>query len=156
MDADNASSIETEEKKQGETETRPVPPVWVSAPSPDVKPEEKQVTPIQQERNVAPVESPSPYSSELSFACILLPRFSDHYLAGDVADFLPEWMKQVCISYGWRLEAIAVRPGYLQWVMKVPLNANPAHFMKLIRRYTSEKIFEDFPRFRQKNVSAEF
>ena len=40
--------------------------------------------------------------------------------------------------------------------MRVPLTANPAHFMKLIRRHTSEKIFEDFPRFKQKNLSGEF
>ncbi len=40
--------------------------------------------------------------------------------------------------------------------MHVPLNANPAQFMRIIRRYTSEKIFEDFPRFKQLNISGEF
>jgi REP element-mobilizing transposase RayT len=65
-------------------------------------------------------------------------------------------MKQACISYGWRLDTIAIRPGYMQWVMHVPMNSNPAQFMRLIRRYTSEQIFEDFPRFKQKNISGEF
>jgi REP element-mobilizing transposase RayT len=65
-------------------------------------------------------------------------------------------MKQICVSYGWRLTAISVRPGYLQWVMSVPLNANPAHFMKIFRQHTSQKIFDDFPRFKQMNMSGQF
>jgi REP element-mobilizing transposase RayT len=44
----------------------------------------------------------------------------------------------------------------MQWVMQVPLSANPAKFMRLIRQHTSEKIFEDFPRFKNKNISGEF
>lgn len=148
MNTDQTSSTETEERKQEKKEAPSAPPVWVPASGPEARREEKQ--------DAAPVEAASPFLSELSFACVLIPRFSDHYLVGDIVDLLSEWMKQVCISYGWRLEAISIRPGYLQWVMKVPLNANPAHFMKLIRRYTSEKIFEDFPRFCQKNISGEF
>ena len=95
-------------------------------------------------------------SSELSYVCILLPRFSDHHLVGDISENLVEWMKQICISYGWRLTAISVRPGYLQWVISVPLNANPAHFMKIFRQHTSQKIFDDFPRFKQMNMSGQF
>ena len=94
--------------------------------------------------------------SELSYVCLLIPRFSDHYLIGDITEELVEWMKEVCISYGWRLDAIAIRPGYLQWVMIVPLNANPAQFMRVIRQHTSQKIFDDFPRFMKQNMSGQF
>ncbi|NOH01717.1 MAG: hypothetical protein HND47_07035 [Chloroflexi bacterium] len=86
----------------------------------------------------------------------MIPRFSHHYLAGDIVERLTDWMKQICISYGWRMEALSIRPGYVQWVMRVPLNANPAQFMRLTRRHTSEKIFEEFPRFRRENISGEF
>ena len=70
-------------------------------------------------------------ADELCYSCLLIPRFPDHYLAGDITDCLVEWMKQICISYGWRLGAVVVRPGYLHWVLIVPFNSNPAQFMRL-------------------------
>jgi REP element-mobilizing transposase RayT len=102
------------------------------------------------------VEPAAQNFSELSYVCLLIPRFGDHYLIGDITEDLVEWMKQVCISYGWRLDAIAVRPGYLQWVMIVPLKTNPAQLIRIIRQHTSQKIFDDFPRFKKQNVSGQF
>jgi REP element-mobilizing transposase RayT len=129
---------------------------WMPAVDPEVKREEPQRGIVEQPGSVAPQVSIPQVSSDLAFACVLIPRFSDHYLVGDIVDWLAVWMKQVCISYGWRLETMSVRPGYIQWVMHVPMNSNPAHFMRLIRRYTSDQIFEDFPRFKLKNISGEF
>jgi REP element-mobilizing transposase RayT len=154
MNTDKDSSVETEQIQREQKEAPPTPPIWVPAPAPKVE-RVDQPPSIMEPVAVDTGESSPQYSSELSFVCLLIPRFSDHYLVGDITESLVEWMKQVCISYGWRLDAIAVRPGYMQWTMRVPLTANPAHFMKLIRRHTSEKIFEDFPRF-NKNLSGEF
>jgi REP element-mobilizing transposase RayT len=157
VDTNERGSVETEERKTQPDDVHTPPAVWVPAVSPAVKREETPEPPAEKIEQVSPPVVAIPqFSSELSFACVLIPRFSDHYLAGDIVDCLREWMKQVCISYGWRLDSISVRPGYLQWVMQVPLNANPAQFMRVIRRFTSERIFEDFPRFKQKNVSGEF
>lgn len=150
MNPNERASVETEERKPLLDEVRTPPLVWT--PSADVQARREEVT-------KPPVEAPAdiPFnSSELAFACVLIPRFSDHYLVGDIVDSLHEWMKQVCVSYGWRLGGLSIRPGYMQWVMHVPLDANPARFMKLIRRHLSEKIFDDFPRFKQKNISGEF
>ncbi len=96
------------------------------------------------------------FNNELSFSCVLIPRFSDHFLTGDIVNDLTTWMKQACISYGWRLDALLIRPGYIHWVMTVPMSSNPAAFMRQIRQQTSRRIFEDYPRFRQKNVSTDF
>jgi REP element-mobilizing transposase RayT len=93
---------------------------------------------------------------ELSYSCLLIPRFSDHYLSGDITEDLPRWIQEVCISYGWRLGAIMIRPGYLQWIITVPLTANPAQFMRLTRQLTSQKILEEYPRFKRKNLSSDF
>ena len=150
------SSVEMEEVKRDQDEAQIKPFIWVPAPEPEGRRADAAVRALDEMTPVAPGESTAQVSSELSFACVLIPRFSDHYLAGDIVDCLTDWMKQVCISYGWRLTMLSIRPGYMQWVMQVPLNANPARFMKLIRRFLSEKIFEDFPRFAQKNVSGEF
>ncbi len=54
----------------------------------------------------------------LDYACLLLPRFPHHYLTGEVLERLGEWIPQICIAYGWRLEYISVRPDYLQWIVK--------------------------------------
>jgi hypothetical protein len=56
----------------------------------------------------------------LAYACLLVPRLSTHYLTGDMADKLSEWMPIVCVAFGWRLEYLAVRPEYLQWVAMFP------------------------------------
>jgi REP element-mobilizing transposase RayT len=96
----------------------------------------------------------NPY--DLSYTCLLIPRFSSHFLIGDLADRLPEWMQQICVSFGWRLEFINVKPDYLQWTMGVPPATSTAYFMKSIRQQTSLFIFEDFPRIKRENVSYDF
>jgi REP element-mobilizing transposase RayT len=156
VNMNKSSSVETEEIKREQAEETGTPVIWVPAPAPEIKQEDAPRNPGKQTDSAAPQAVVPQLASDLSFACVLIPRFSDHYLVGDIVDWLPVWMKQVCISYGWRLDKIAVRPGYVQWVMYVPMNSNPAHFMRLIRRYTSDQIFEDFPRFKQKNISGEF
>ncbi len=156
MNENKSTSVETDEIKREQAEGRGLPGMWETGAGPGVKREEERLSPDPGLGAPSPAESIPQISSEMSFACILIPRFSDHYLAGDIVERLTEWMKQVCVSYGWRLEALSIRPGYMQWVMRVPLNANPAQFMRLTRRHTSGKIFEEFPRFRRENVSGEF
>jgi REP element-mobilizing transposase RayT len=156
------ASTETEqleiEQKDTETVLQEPKPVSVPAPAPGPETELENKVPtsdLEPNENFAMESSPR-ISSELTFSCLIIPRFSDHYLTGDITKDLVTWIKEICISYGWRLEAITVRPGYLQWIMAVPLTANPAQFMRIMRQQTSQKIFEDYPRFKRKNVSPDF
>ncbi|HUI89654.1 MAG TPA: IS200/IS605 family transposase [Anaerolineales bacterium] len=98
--------------------------------------------------------SRDPY--ELSYACLVIPRFSTHYLIGDLADNLYDWMKQICVSFGWRLDYVSVRPDYLQWILRVLPSTSPAYFMNVTRRQTSQEILENFPRFKKENRSRDF
>lgn len=93
---------------------------------------------------------------DLAYSCLLIPRFSDHYLAGDITYNLPVWLNEICISFGWRLESMIIRPGYLQWVLTVPASSNPARVMRLVRQNTSQKILSEFPRYKQQNLSGDF
>jgi len=102
------------------------------------------------------VEPVSAGMSQLNYACLLAPRFSSHYLTGDLADRLSEWMSNICIAFGWRLEYLAVRPEYLQWVVNVTPNTSPGYLMRIMRLQTSEKIFAEFPRLRRENPSGDF
>ena len=92
----------------------------------------------------------------LTYACLLVPRFSSHYLTGDLADRIAEWLPTICVAFGWRLEFLAVRPEYLQWVVNVQPNTSPGYLMRIMRLQTSEKIFAEFPRLKKENPSGDF
>ena len=102
------------------------------------------------------LEPISPGLYNLTYACLLVPRFSNHYLTGDMADRLSEWLPQICIAFGWRLEYLAVRPEYVQWVLNVPPATSPGYLMRIIRQQTSEKIFTEFPKLKKENPSGDF
>jgi CheY-like chemotaxis protein/REP element-mobilizing transposase RayT len=98
--------------------------------------------------------SPSVYN--LDYACLLVPRFPQHHLIGDLSDCLPEWVRETCIAFAWRLEYISVRPEYLLWNVNVPPATSPAYLMRIMRQRISVKIFDDFPRFIKENPSGDF
>jgi REP element-mobilizing transposase RayT len=98
--------------------------------------------------------STDPY--ELSYACLLIPRFSTHHLTGDLENDLYTWMAHIFISFGWKLDFLSVRPDYLQWIIRVPPSASTAIFMNIIRQQTSRDILENFPRFKKEVRSNDF
>ncbi len=104
-------------------------------------------------------ELPEPVSAAraaLPFACLLIPRFISHALTGDLASRLAEWVPAICIAYGWKLEYLAIRPDYLQWVVSVPPSTSPGTLMRLMRTQTSERIFAEFPKLKKENPSGDF
>jgi REP element-mobilizing transposase RayT len=102
------------------------------------------------------LEPISPGLYNLTYACLLVPRFSSHYLTGDLADRVSEWLPQICIAFGWRLEYLAVRPEYVQWVLNVPPAVSPGYLMRIVRQQTSERIFAEFSRMKKENPSGDF
>jgi len=102
------------------------------------------------------LEPIAPGLYNLTYACLLVPRFSSHYLTGDISDRLSEWLPQICIAFGWRLEYLAVRPEYVQWVLNVPPATSPGYLMRIMRQQTSEKIFTEFTRMKKENPSGDF
>jgi REP element-mobilizing transposase RayT len=92
----------------------------------------------------------------LDYACLLIPRFPQHLLIGDLSDRMPDWMRDTCIAFAWRLEYLSVRPEYLLWNVNVPPATSPAYLMRLVRQQISMKIFDDFPRFKKENPSGDF
>jgi REP element-mobilizing transposase RayT len=97
---------------------------------------------------------PRPYA--LSYACLMLPRFNTHYLAGDLAELLYHQMNNICISFDWHLEFIDIRREYLQWIMIVDASTSPATFIRIIQQQTSKEIFEELPRLKRENRSDNF
>ena len=92
----------------------------------------------------------------ITYACLLVPRFSSHFLTGDISDRLSEWLPQICIAFAWRLEYLAVRPEYVQWVVNVPPSTSPGYLMRIMRQQTSDRVFAEFSRYKKENPSGDF
>ncbi len=121
-------------------------------PSPGTRP--RSVTEVAQQRIVLEPVSPALYN--LTYACLLIPRFPSHHLVGEKASSLSEWIQQICLAFGWRLEYLAVRPDYLQWIVNVPPATSPGYLMRIIRQQSSERIFNNFPTIKHENPSGDF
>ena len=132
---------------------RPETPVAKPAPGETDMTRESPTT--EAERKLV-VEPTTAGLYHLTYACLLVPRFASHYITGDLSDHLGEWLPNICIAFGWRLEYLSVRPEYLQWVVNVQPNTSPGYLMRIMRQQTSEKIFSDFPRMKKENPSGDF
>lgn len=102
------------------------------------------------------VEPDSASFSSITYACVLLPRFPQHHLVQELARQLERWMFQVCVSFDWRLEQLAIRPGYMQWMVRVHSATAPRTLMQIVTRLTSQRILEQYPLFKDDNPSGEF
>lgn len=95
-------------------------------------------------------------SYTLSYTCLLIPRFPGHQLKGDLADMLPDWLRTICVSFGWKMEFVTVEHDYLQWGMFVNASTSPALFMRVIRQELSREIMSNFGRISRENLSGDF
>jgi REP element-mobilizing transposase RayT len=137
------------------SKSRPRPETPIRRPMPGELDETRphSITEVAGRMMLEPI-APGLYN--LTYACLLVPRFSSHYLTGDISDRISEWLPQICIAFGWRLEYLAVRPEYLQWVVNVPPATSPGYLMRIMRQQTSEKIFLEFSRLKKENPSGDF
>ncbi len=95
-----------------------------------------------------------PHEYDLSYACLLIPRSSDHFLNGKVAGFLESTIRQISKVFGWRLDFINVQPEYLQWVVSASPATPPTRCIHMIRQETSKGILGKFREFRIKDKKA--
>ena len=142
------------------SESRPETPVRLPVPGEldETRPSSARVELASSEISLGSIvlEPITAGAYHLSYACLLLPRLGNHFLTGDMADKLSEWIPIICVAFGWRLEHLAVRPEYLQWVVNVPPATSPGYVMRVIRQQLSDKIFAAFPRLKRDNPSGDF
>ncbi len=137
------------------SKSRPRPETPIRRPAPGELDETRphSITEVAGRVMLEPI-SPGLYN--LTYACLLIPRFSSHHLTGDLSERLSIWLPEICIAFGWRLEYLAVRPDYIQWVVNVPPATSPGYLMRIVRQQTSERIFHEFPRLKKENPSGDF
>ena len=126
--------------------TRPAFPNMPAQRNPDPSPIE-QTRPVisRTQPSYPPVDAVMPTFSNLAYTCLLLPRLPTHNLAGTVGQRLAEWLPQLCMAYGWRLESLLVQAEYLQWTVQVAPSISPGNVVRLIRQQTSRRVFMQFP-----------
>jgi REP element-mobilizing transposase RayT len=120
------------------------------------EPVEQDVPAIQGEEGGIVLEPVTPDLYGVKYTCLLIPRFPTHYLMGDLAVSLQEWMPQISIAFGWRLEFLSIKPAHLEWALLVHPTTSPGLVMRTFRRQTSMRIFEDFARLKRENLSDDF
>lgn len=106
--------------------------------------------------SVGQLEPISPGLALLNYTCVLVPRLPHHYLTGELPERLQQWVQQLSLAFGWRLEAIAVRPEYLQWTVQVAPSVSPGNIVRVVRQRTSLNIFSQFELLRDDNPSGDF
>jgi len=112
-----------------------------------------RATKVDRATKLEPV-SPSVYN--LTYACVIVPRFPHHHLTGNIAARLADWIGHMSVAFGWRLEHLSIRPDYMQWLVNVPPNTSPGYLMRTIRQHTSRRMFVEFPVLEEENPSGDF
>lgn len=102
------------------------------------------------------VEPVSPTLSHLTYSALLLPRFPQHALVGELSEELGLWVPQLCLAFGWRLEGFSIRPDTLQFTLQVAPSVSPGNVVRILRQRTSQRIFSRFPELRDLNPSGDF
>jgi REP element-mobilizing transposase RayT len=106
--------------------------------------------------SVVILEAVKDHPYDVTYTCLLLPRLSSHVLLEDIANQLEITLKQVCATFGWRLEFLSIKPEYMQWTMHVPPTAPTTHFIQVIREQTSQHLITKFPRFKKSDSPVDF
>jgi len=97
-----------------------------------------------------------PEPKDLSYTCLLIPGLPSFQLVGDLTNHLPQWLQQICVPNNWSLEFITVHADYFQWGLHVIPSTQPAQFMQMIRRQTSELIASAFQYSRKESLAGDF
>lgn len=148
---------------------KPAQPVYVSGENLPAAPaattvQDPPVDPLEDTRphvvaaltNLGQLEPVSPALSMLNYTCVLVPRFPQHFLTGELAEQLGQWVQQLCLAYGWRLEGISIRPDYLQWSVQVAPSISPGNLVRIVRQRTSLNLYQKYAQLTDQNPSGDF
>ena len=94
--------------------------------------------------------------SNLSCTAALIPRLPHHALNAELAAQLERWMPQLCLAFGWYLQDLIIKPGYMQWVVRLAPEVAPAQMVNTLRLHTSQRIFSIYTSLAQENPSGDF
>jgi len=109
-----------------------------------------------QPRHTDPLEPVTTNVYNLAYTGLFIPRLPQHFLTRELADLVGSTFPHLCLAYGWRLEALSVRPEYIQWIVRAAPSIAPNTLLKVLRQRSSQVIFDTYPLLRQDNPSGDF
>lgn len=137
-----------------DTPTLPAPPL--------ADPENEQTRPtlipgaISLPGKVTDLDPASHAVSLITYTGVLIPRMEEHYLTGELGILLAQWMPELCVAFGWRLDGISVRPDYFMWTVRVLPAVSPGNMVRILRQQTSQRVFRAKPTLQGQNPSHDF
>ncbi|MBI4772161.1 MAG: IS200/IS605 family transposase [Chloroflexi bacterium] len=154
------------------TALRSVPPqVETEAPSPlpenwparealpsvlEAYPEMEPAPPeLEFPRAVAGLEAPG-VLVQLNYTFVFVPKFPRYRLAGDLVPWLGEWLRHYAVAFHWRVNRLYIRPDHVQISLTCPPTTAPERVARQLKRLSSEKIFQEFPRLVQDDPNNDF
>lgn len=95
-------------------------------------------------------------SEELRFSYVLIPRFPNHHLRGDLSRKISIWLPQMCVAYAWRLDYFEIKADFLKWTIDLASRQAPQSAAKIMAEQLSMRIFSEFPALENENPSGHF
>lgn len=139
-----------------EIEGKTIPLIGLSRSSSSAQPGDTAPIVIHMPRSATHLEPRPSALSKPIYTSALVPRMPQHYLAGELAASLGQWLPQLCQAFGWNLEGLSIRPDYMQWIVRIPPTLSPGKMLRVIRERTSLRIFNDFQQLGKDNSSGSF
>jgi CheY-like chemotaxis protein len=92
----------------------------------------------------------------LPFTAILLPRFPHHRLTGSLANKLENWLKDLCVAWGWRVDHVDLRSEFLRFTISLSPDVAPAQAVQHLANNLSSRILDAFPGLTDDLPSGQF
>jgi CheY-like chemotaxis protein len=159
-DPDLMGIVTQAEKLDQQIEMPPVPKDWLpqkplsSAYLPFF--EKSEISKQSAESKEDDVDSYQEPRYSLPFSTVLLPRFPEHRLEGELADRLHDWVTRICLAWDWRAEEIDINPDYIRLIVSLSPNVAPAGAVSQLALDLSTRILEHFPALEQNLPSKRF
>lgn len=98
----------------------------------------------------------APVQSSLFLSFTLVTRLPRQPVSAHMQAALENWMTNLNLAFGWRLEKLSCGVEYMAWVNHVSPVVAPARIANTIRTHTSRLIFAEYPGLKTGNPSGDF
>ncbi|NPV84539.1 MAG: hypothetical protein HPY45_00840 [Anaerolineae bacterium] len=115
-------------------------------------PEESQAMEAEENKR----EGFSSLFANLSYTCVLVPRFQETFIDQGLNNLLSTTVPKICMIFGWTLEKLEIKPNYMLWSVQVNPAVSPGNLIRVIRKRTSKNIFEAYPQLKLLNYTEDF
>lgn len=92
----------------------------------------------------------------LTYSFVMVPKLPRYRIVGDLAARVDELLRHYAVVYHWRIERLTLRPNHAVVVVTCPPTTAPERVMRTLRRLTSQRIAEEFPRAMPDDPTGDF